>query len=89
VEGSGSNVSDQGQAGILREEFYDPSKPLMKDHYDAQQRAALKWQDQTNKMLEMKQLEDRVKKNINIVFWKEVRIPIDSPQMYRLTNRPI
>jgi hypothetical protein len=74
VAGSGSNVSDHGQ-DILREEFYDPSKPLTQDHYDAQQRAALKWHDQTNKMLEMKQLEDHVKKNISIVFWKEVRIP--------------
>lgn len=82
-------VADQEPDINLHEEFYDPSKPLTKDHYDAQQRTTQKWQDQTNKMLQMKQLEDHVKKNISIVFWKEVCMTFTRLGCTRLMNRPM
>jgi hypothetical protein len=70
---SDPNTVEQ-QTDIQRDDWYDPTKPLTKEHYDAKQRAAQKHRENTNQMAEMIKLEDRMKKNISLVFWAKVRV---------------
>jgi len=77
-ESGGTNTSSSGSMAtntkIQWDEFYDPTKPLTKDHYDSKQRAAQNWQEETDQILQIKQQQDCVKKNIVIIFWKEVSL---------------
>jgi len=73
------------QTNIQCDNWYDSMKPLTKEHYDAQQHASQKYHHDTSQILEIKWLEEHMKKDLNLVFWKEVRLPI-SIQYIALTR---
>ena len=61
-----SAESSSAQADV----FYDPTRPLTKDHYEVHRRAADEWNKKTNALAERKEQEDLLKKHIAIIFWK-------------------
>jgi hypothetical protein len=65
-------AAENATRAIERDNFYDPTKPLTQEHYDAQRRAAQTWEDKTNKLAHLQQLEDQMRKHISLAFWKEV-----------------
>lgn len=69
---SGLTLDNGGSNAAGRSEFYDPTKPLAKEHYEARERAAQQWRQDTETSLQVKELRGSIGKNLTIVFWKEV-----------------
>jgi hypothetical protein len=66
-ESSGSSLDSSNQ-----DVFYDPTKPLRQEHYQAQQEAFNKYQIRVEAVEERKRQEELLHKQILILFWKQV-----------------
>ena len=72
---SGSTIDNGGSNAAGNSEFYDPTKPLAKEHYEAHEWVAQQWHQDTEMSLQVKELRGSIEKNLTIVFWKEVSWP--------------
>lgn len=58
--------------GSDRSTFYDHTKPLRQEHYEAQREAFDKYQTRVQAVEERKRQEEQLQKQILILFWKQV-----------------
>lgn len=77
---SGGAETAPNHAGqvVGRDAWYDSSKPLAPEHYDAQNRAEQAYATRSARVAEQRAAEESAKKNLSIVVWDKVR-PMRNP----------
>jgi len=58
--------------GSTPDVFYNPTKPLCQEHYQAQQEAFNKYQMRVEAVEEHKRQEELLHKQILILFWRQI-----------------